>query len=94
MLNNTDSESFIILLDHQPLDEKNNSENGADLQISGHTHGGQIFPYGLVKELQGEYTYGKYQIGNMIEIVSSGLCGWGIPLRNEAPCEYVIININ
>lgn len=94
LLNNTDSKSFIILLDHQPLDEKNNSENGVDLLISGHTHGGQIFPYGLVKEIQGQYTYGKYQIGNMIEIVSSGLCGWGIPLRNEARCEYVIINVN
>ena len=94
LLNNTDSKSFIILLDHQPLDEKNNSENGVDLLISGHTHGGQIFPYGLVKEIQGQYTYGKYQIGNMVEIVSSGLCGWGIPLRNEARCEYVIINVN
>ena len=94
LLNNTDSKSFIILLDHQPLDEKNNSENGVDLLISGHTHGGQIFPYGLVKEIQGQYNYGKYKIGNMIEIVSSGLCGWGIPLRNEARCEYVIINVN
>ena len=94
LLNNTDSKDFIILLDHQPLDEENNSKNGVDLQLSGHTHGGQLFPYGIVTELLGQHSYGKYQIGNMIEIVSSGFCGWGIPLRNEAPCEYVIININ
>ncbi|MDO5850360.1 MAG: metallophosphoesterase [Methanobacteriaceae archaeon] len=94
LLKTSDLSKFIIVLDHQPLDEVNNSKLGCDLQIAGHTHGGQIFPYGLVTDIQGKANYGVYSFGEMKEIVSSGFCGWGIPLRNENPCEYVVIHIN
>lgn len=91
---NVNSSKFTILLDHQPVDVKLNSKLGVDLQISGHTHGGQLFPYGFASEIAGKYNYGKYIVGNMTQITSSGFTGWGIPLRNEAKCEYVLININ
>lgn len=84
---------FVLVLDHQTLDECNVSKV-ADLMISGHTHGGQIFPYGLVTDLSGKPNYGLYSYGTMKEIVSSGFCGWGIPLRNECPCEYVVVKVN
>lgn len=87
------SGKFVLVLDHQPLDEGNVSKV-ADLMISGHTHGGQIFPYGLVTNLSGKPNYGLYSYGTMKEIVSSGFCGWGIPLRNECPCEYVVVKVN
>lgn len=96
LVNNLSSKNknkFVLVLDHQPLDE-NNVSKIADLMISGHTHGGQIFPYGLVTDLSGKPNYGLYSFGAMKEIVSSGFCGWGIPLRNECPCEYVVINVN
>ncbi len=94
LLKESDLSKYIIVLDHQPLDEVNNSKIGCDLQIAGHTHGGQIFPYGLVTEIQGKPNYGLYNFGEMKEIVSSGFCGWGVPIRNENPCEYVVIHIN
>ena len=44
--------------------------------------------------MKGMLVYGEFQFGDMKQIVSSGLTGWGWLLRNEAKCEYVIININ
>ncbi|MCQ2972613.1 MAG: metallophosphoesterase [archaeon] len=94
LLRNINPDKFIIMLDHQPLDAQNNSELGVDLVISGHTHGGQVFPFGLVFNLTGTLNYGEYTFGNMKQIVSSGYAGWGFPLRNEAKCEYVVIHVN
>ena len=42
----------------------------------------------------GNLVYGEYHFEKMEQIVSSGLAGWGYPMRNEAKCEYVLININ
>ena len=94
ILNESDLYKYIVVLDHQPVESEENSQQGADLQISGHTHGGQLFPIGILEQLTGHLIYGKYHFGNMEQIVSSGLTGWGWPMRNEAKCEYVSININ
>ena len=48
----------------------------------------------LIEKMKGMLVYGEFQFGDMKQIVSSGLTGWGWLLRNEAKCEYVIININ
>ena len=45
-------------------------------------------------EYEGIHSYGEYTIGDMNQIVSSGLTGWGWGIRNEGKCEYVLININ
>lgn len=94
ILNDSDLSKYIVVLDHQPIESENNSKQGADLQISGHTHGGQLFPVSLIEKMKGMLVYGEFQFGDMKQIVSSGLTGWGWLLRNEAKCEYVIININ
>ncbi|MER2013165.1 MAG: metallophosphoesterase, partial [Methanobrevibacter sp.] len=94
ILNESDRSKYVVVLDHQPVEYEQNSRQGADLQISGHTHGGQVFPFAIMEELMGHLIYGEYHFGNMEQIVSSGLTGWGWPMRNEAKCEYVIININ
>lgn len=94
ILNDSDLSKYVVVLDHQPIESKNNSQQGADLQISGHTHGGQVFPVSLIEKMKGILVYGEFQFGDMKQIVSSGLTGWGWLLRNEAKCEYVIININ
>lgn len=94
ILNESDRSRYVVVLDHQPVEYEQNSRQGGDLQISGHTHGGQVFPFAIMEELMGYLIYGEYHFGNMEQIVSSGLTGWGWPMRNEAKCEYVLININ
>ena len=94
ILNESDLSKYIVVLDHQPIKYEENSQQGADLQLSGHTHGGQLFPYSIFERLTGHLVYGEFHFGKMELIVSSGLTGWGWPMRNEATCEYVLININ
>ena len=94
ILNESDLSKYVIVVDHQPLEEIENSKSGADLQVSGHTHAGQVFPYKEIIEFERINSYGKYTIGDMEQIVSSGLTGWGWGIRNEGKCEYVLININ
>ena len=94
ILNESDLSKYVIVVDHQPLDDIENSKLGVDLQVSGHTHAGQVFPFKEIIEYKGTKSYGEYTIGDMKEIVSSGLTGWGWGIRNEGKCEYVLININ
>lgn len=93
ILDGIDREKYIILADHQPVEAEENSEQGVDLEISGHTHAGQIWPVGVLSELAGILNYGEYQEGACKVIVSSGFTGWGYPIRTEEHCEYVVINI-
>lgn len=89
-----EKDKYVIVLDHQPLDLEENAKLGADLQLAGHTHGGQIFPMGPVEALlTGGLVYGERTIGEYHAITSSGISGWGYPIKTGAPSEYVIINI-
>lgn len=94
LLKDTDRERFIITADHQPLETKENAELGVDLQLSGHTHAGQIFPVGYFTDWLLEPNYGKYEEDECTLIVSSGTTGWGFPVRTQGKCEYVVINVN
>jgi predicted MPP superfamily phosphohydrolase len=80
-----------ILLDHRPVRAAQNADYGFDLQLSGHTHGGQIWGFNrLVAEFNQGYLYGWYQEGNMRLYVSSGAGLWsGFPLRLGVPSEIV-----
>ena len=81
-------------LDWAPAKEAaENAAAGVDLLVSGHTHGGQIFPGGLLIRWMGRLNYGLYQEGGCRIIVSSGAGGWGVPLRTQARCEYVVIHL-
>jgi hypothetical protein len=93
LLQGADRERFILLADHQPIGAKENSDQGVDLEVSGHTHAGQIWPVGLLMELFGGLNYGYYQVENCQTIVSSGFTGWGYPIRTEGHSEYVVIHI-
>ncbi|MDO4299400.1 MAG: metallophosphoesterase [Lachnospiraceae bacterium] len=94
LLADVDREKYIIVADHQPIEAKENDAQGVDLELSGHTHAGQIWPIGIISELTGILNYGKYQQGNCQIIVSSGFTGWGYPVRTQEHCEYVVIHIN
>lgn len=88
-------DNYIIVIDHQPLELESNAALGCDLQISGHTHGGQLFPQGLIQSLTSDtLIYGKREIDNFTAITTSGISGWRYPIKTGAPSEYVIIEIN
>ncbi|MGN1133256.1 MAG: metallophosphoesterase, partial [Oscillospiraceae bacterium] len=93
ILEQTDRTKYIITADHHPVDMDANSEQGVDLEISGHTHGGQIWPIGNILGMVNKPSYGEYDYGNMKLIVSSGHTGWGFPIRTQKHCEYVVINL-
>lgn len=94
ILEGTDPDKFIIMADHQPVEAEDNDRQGVDLQVSGHTHAGQIWPVGHINALTGMMNYGEYRAGDCRVIVSSGFTGWGYPVRTEEHCEYVVINIS
>lgn len=86
---------FSIVLDHQPNDTKAESGAGADLVLSGHTHGGQFFPLGLVGIHTGanELLYGSRSVGGTTFIVTSGIADWATTFRTGCSSEYVIIDV-
>lgn len=92
---NLTSKTYNIVLDHQPQGTKENIKNNVDLQLSGHTHNGQIFPLSYSYHLQPDFAgnYGKETFKHHTKIISSELVGWGFPIRTEGICEYVVVNI-
>lgn len=84
-----------IVLDHQPQGTKENIKNNIDLQLSGHTHNGQMFSLSYSHHLQSDFAgnYGKETFKHHTKIISSGLVGWGFPIRTEGICEYEVVNI-
>jgi len=83
-----------ILLSHQPKIVKEMSGEKIDLILSGHTHGGQIFPFGLLVLLDQPYLSGLYQHSKHTQVfVSNGAGFWGPAVRIMAPSEIVKINL-
>jgi predicted MPP superfamily phosphohydrolase len=76
-----------VLLAHQPRTAPAAAEAGFDLQLSGHTHGGQFLPWGFFVPLQQPYTAGLHQLGRLSIYVSRGTGYWGPPKRLGAPSE-------
>ncbi len=91
-----DSNIYKIVLDHQPNDFAAENRAGADLVVSGHTHGGHIFPSGQVGRLLGfnDCIYGMERRGSTVYIVTSGISGWAIPFKTGCCSEVVDIYIN
>lgn len=88
-------DNYTIMLDHQPLNLDENAALGIDLQLSGHTHGGQLFPMGIVQSFTSNTLIkGQRNIGEFTAITTTGIAGWRYPIKTGAPSEYVIININ
>ncbi len=92
---NIDSDKYIIDLNHQPNDYDNESKSSVDLVLSGHSHGGQIFPLGPIGKLihaNDEYK-GMKMINNTTFIVNTGISSWSIKFKTFTKSEYTIINI-
>lgn len=83
----------LVLLAHDPLTFKEAARLGVDLQLSGHTHGGQIWPFRYLVRLSTPFVAGHYQRGAAQLYVSRGTGFWGPPLRLFAPAEIVEVTI-
>lgn len=82
-----------ILLSHQPVTVDAAAEAGVALQLSGHTHGGQIFPFGLLVRTQQPYLAGLVQHGPTALYVHRGTGYWGPPFRVGAPSEIAVLEL-
>lgn len=93
LLRNTDKSLPIILLDHQPFNLEKAQAAGADLQLSGHTHHGQIWPLNYITSAIYEVSMGYLKKGDSHFYVSPGFGGWGPPVRIGNRPEIVNITL-
>ncbi len=91
--NGVDPALPLIVLDHQPHAVDEAAAIGADLMLSGHTHQGQMFPMNLITKLSYKMDYGYGSFDGTQQIVSSGIAGWGPPLRIGTDSEVVVIDL-
>jgi hypothetical protein len=92
-LSGRDMKRPVILLAHQPKAFPESERMGVDLQLSGHTHGGQIFPFNYVVSLFQPFMAGLYQRGAAQLYVSRGTGYWGPPMRIGEPAEITVIEL-
>lgn len=82
-----------VLLAHQPRSNIAAAAAGFDLQLSGHTHGGQFWPWNLFVCLQQPYTAGLHRLNHLWVYISRGTGYWGPPKRFGAPSEITYIRL-
>lgn len=84
---------YKILLAHQPQNVEQASKYGVDLQLSGHTHGGQFFPWNIMVSYGQKYFKGLYSVGGTTLYVNQGTGFWAIPMRLGSYSEITVITI-
>ncbi|MBD3403418.1 metallophosphoesterase [candidate division GN15 bacterium] len=93
VLNATPPETGAIFLSHRPRMVRHAADEGIGLMLSGHTHGGQIWPFSYLVGMTNDLMYGRYQIDSMTAIVTRGAGTWGPRMRLWAPGEIVRITL-
>ena len=83
----------LVLLAHQPKQIHEAAAKGVGLQLSGHTHGGQIFPWNLFVRLDQPYVSGLDRHLDTMIYVSRGTGFWGPPMRVGAPSEIALVEL-
>ncbi len=83
----------VVLLAHDPNTFKRAAKSGIDLQLSGHTHGGQIWPFKHLVRLAGPFVAGRYSVNGAELYVSRGTGFWGPPMRLFAPAEITELTL-
>ena len=93
MGNAADRAHVKLLLAHQPRSAAAAAEAGFDLQLSGHTHGGQFWPWGYLVRFQQPFTAGLNKLNNLWVYTSRGTGYWGPPKRFGAPSEITLLQL-
>ncbi len=83
----------VIVMDHQPRQLQEIQENGVQLQVSGHTHDGQFWPFTYITRRVWDVSYGYRRMGSTQVYVTSGIGVWGPPLRIGTRAELVVLTI-
>ena len=89
LLEQVDVSYPVILLDHRPTALEEARDTGVDLQLSGHTHAGQIFPGNIIVDIFNDVGYGFKNYHGLNVVVSSGYGTWGFPIRVGSRSEIV-----
>jgi uncharacterized protein len=89
-----DASRELVLLAHQPRALYEAVKHGVGLQLSGHTHGGQIWPWNLLIRLQQPVVSGLEKIKDTFVYVSNGTGYWGPPMRLAAPAEITLLRLS
>ncbi|MBM7172931.1 metallophosphoesterase [Streptomyces sp. G44] len=92
-LGDRDRSRASVLLAHQPVVIHDAVRHGVDLQLSGHTHGGQLWPGNLVAELANPTLAGLERYGDTQLYVSRGAGAWGPPVRVGAPSDITVVEL-
>jgi predicted MPP superfamily phosphohydrolase len=93
-LHGADADLPVLLLAHQPKQITDAVTHGVDLQISGHTHGGQIWPFHLLVRIDQPVVQGLSRHGERTQLYTSRGTGfWGPPLRIFAPSEITLLTL-
>jgi len=93
LITETNINQPLFLLDHEPIHLEDAKQNNIDLQFSGHTHLGQIWPVSFVVKMMYDVAYGHAMKGNTQYYITSGIGLWGPPLRIGSNSEIVVFNI-
>ena len=91
---NLDTTKPIILIDHQPRELQELASAKIDLDLSGHTHNGQLFPGTVLTKFMWKNAYGYKQIGNLHSVVTSGVGLYGPNMRVGSIAEIVVVKVN
>lgn len=94
LLDNLDKNKPIIVIDHQPKKLKELANAGCDLDLSGHTHNGQLFPGNVVSRVVCENVCGIKKVGNMTSVVTAGVGLWGPDMRVGTTADITVVNIH
>jgi predicted MPP superfamily phosphohydrolase len=92
-LHGRDPEVALVLLAHQPRQFAEAAKRGVPLTLSGHTHGGQIWPFSWLVALAQPYLAGLHRRGESQLYVSRGTGFWGPPMRVFAPAEITLLRL-
>jgi predicted MPP superfamily phosphohydrolase len=84
----------VVMLSHQPVQAHDAARHGVDLQLSGHTHGGQLFPFHLIVRASGQpVVSGLGSVDGMPVYVTNGAGFWGPPVRVGAPPDVTLVEL-
>jgi predicted MPP superfamily phosphohydrolase len=92
-LGDRDTSRPVVLMAHQPVAAREAAPYGVDLQVSGHTHGGQMAPFNLLVKLQQPVVSGFGEVDGVPVYVTNGAGFWGPPVRVGAPPQVTVIEL-